>query len=95
MPLKVDLRDVRIVHDIETENLVAYYGHALLWSTPVETLGSEGEATEFYTVTIIALQNAWSGMSNHKRMVLASACDPSTVDAAHPQDPVLGVYRAA
>ncbi|WP_371154131.1 hypothetical protein [Jannaschia sp. 2305UL9-9] len=76
--MQLNLQNVSIVHTIETHRLEAYYGGALLWSTPDEEPGAEGEATEFYTATVIALVNAWDGMSNHARFRAWSCLCEST-----------------
>ena len=92
--MQLNLYNVSIVHITETHRLEAYYGDALLWSTPIEEPGSVGEATEFYTATVIALVNAWEGMSNHARMDLVAAENSHVAHDHFSGCPILGAYRA-
>lgn len=92
--MQLNLQNVSIVHTIETHHLEAYYGGALLWSTPIEEPGSVGEATEFYTATVIALVNAWDGMSNHARIALVAAGKSHVTNNYFSECPILGAYRA-
>jgi hypothetical protein len=93
--MQLNLQNVSIVHTIETHRLEAYYGGVLLWSTPIEEPGSEGEATEFYTATVIALVSAWEGMSNHAKMAFVAAGNSHVAHDHYFSDrPILGAYRA-
>ncbi|MGK7663544.1 MULTISPECIES: hypothetical protein [unclassified Marinovum] len=92
--MQLNLQNVSIVHTIATHRLEAYYGGVLLWSTPIEEPGSEGEATEFYTATVIALVNMWEGMSNHARMALVAVGNSYDADDYFSECPFLGAYCA-
>ena len=90
--MELDLRRVRIVQDIASQRLEAYFGVGLLWSAPVEEPGCIGEATDFYTTTVIALLNAWTGMSNHAKFALLSVGNQLTTEISGGQTPILGRY---
>jgi len=93
--LALNLSPIRIVQNVESRRLEAYYECILLWSTPVSCPGSEGEATEFYTKTLIALVDAWRGMSNHAKMALLAAKTSSEAGRTYDEGPLLGDYHVA
>ena len=95
MTLKVNLSEVRISQDLETRRLKAHYAAALLRTTPVLSPGCEGEATEFYVATLIALIGAWSGMSNHERVELLATARSSETMHSDAERPLLGDYHVA
>jgi hypothetical protein len=95
MTLKLNLSEVRILQEVETRQLKAYYGAALLWTTPVEQPGCKGEATEFYTATLIQLLETWSGMSNHAKLALTTSSSSPAFGNKHTDRPLLGHYDVA
>ena len=95
MTLALNFSPIRIVQNVESWQLETYYESILLWSTPVTCPGSEGEATEFYTKTLIALLDAWRGMSNHAKMALLAAETSSEAGRTRGEGPLLGDYHVA